>query len=84
VRGREDIPRIHILRGWENLLPSFHLALQEPLQLQKAVTENLVLELFQPALVQCLKLQSQQVLLLGRELLDPCLLVEFGYRCSRC
>lgn len=54
--GGDEVPRINILRRRKHLLPTLNLSLQESLQFQKSFARDLIFQLLEPALVQCLYL----------------------------
>lgn len=76
----EDRPRVDILERREDRLAVLLLFLQESLQVQELLRQHLVFEVRQPALMQGVDLQFQQLLLLVCELREPCLLVELHRR----
>lgn len=74
----QDKPAINLLFRRKNLLPSVLLRLEKAFQIQKLLGNNFIFQLGQPALMQGLNLQTQQLLLFRSKLGYPFLLVEFG------
>ena len=73
------LQRVYIAFGREDGLLALLLFLKEPLEGEELGLEDLVFEVGEPALVQRVDLELQQVFLLGSETLDPFVLVErFG------
>lgn len=73
-------PGVDIFERGEDGLALLFLLLQEALQVQELGSEDLVLEMGQPALVEGVDFELQEVSLLIRQLGDPFLLVELGRR----
>ena len=70
------LPGVHISHGRIDSLSTCELLLQEPLQGQERRAGQHILEMWQPALVERLDLELQQVPLLVGELGHPRVLVE--------
>ena len=80
---QELVPGIDILHGWIDCLATRQLLLQEALQLEERRGKQDILDVWQPAVMQCVDLQLEQFFLLVGELRDPRVLVEFrGGRCT--
>ena len=69
-------PGIDIPTGGEDRLPTLSLPFQEPFQFKEFRLCELVFQVSQPTLVQCINFKFQQLFLLVGEFGDPSLLVE--------
>jgi hypothetical protein len=78
--GIRYIPRVDILSRREPLLPRVRLALEEALELEELLLQDVVLEQSQPALVQGVDLEGQELALLVRQAGHPLVLVELWRR----
>jgi hypothetical protein len=58
------------------LLPALSLLLKEPLEVQELRSDNFILQMSEPALVERVYLKSEKLPLVGSELRNPGLLVE--------
>ena len=85
VEGKRDIPAVDILLGRKHFLAGGRLAVEKLLELEELLGDELVLEQGQPALVERVNLELEQLPLLGGERGGPFGLVELGscgFRCS--
>ena len=72
-----QVPRVDVPFWRENELFVLLLLLEKLLEFQKVWLDNVVLEIGEPALVQRVDLEFQEVFLLVRECGDPFVFVEF-------
>jgi hypothetical protein len=73
-------PGVDICHRREDLLACVNLLLEELLQLEKLLARDIILQNGKPALMQSIDLELQQLFLLGTELRDPGVFVEFRRR----
>ena len=78
--GMKYAPGIHVLHRGVHCLPAFQFLLEEALQLEEAGADQHLLQVRQPALMQRVDLQLEQLLLLVGKLRDPRVLVKFCRR----
>lgn len=75
-----DIPAVDVLGRRKHLLACGRLPVQEPLELEEVLGRYVVFQVGEPAVMQRLDLEAEQLLLLVRQAAEPLLLVELDLR----
>lgn len=81
--GRGDVPGVDVCRRWEDFLAAFRFSGDEPLQLKELGLRDLVFQRAEPALVESVYLELEELLLLVGEFGHPGCFVELHGFCLR-